>query len=131
MPPDFKHNRIARAKGIECCYNLVENSNRLPTPYGLEAHIGSFHIVSEGASQPAFVYGIIVSLFIFFNTFAVNMILQYKQAGPWRDLFGEKVYIILSLTVKALLGWQVFANVLIPSWYRCYPGTRLLIVKRR
>jgi hypothetical protein len=34
--------------------------------------------------------------------------------GPWRDyLFGEKVYIILSLTAKALLAWQVFANVLV------------------
>jgi hypothetical protein len=65
-------------------------------------------------SPPGFVYGIIVSLFIFFSCFAVNMILQYKQVGRWRDyLFGEKVYIILSLTAKALLAWQVFANVLI------------------
>jgi hypothetical protein len=66
------------------------------------------------ASPPAFVYGIIVSLFVFFNCFAINMILQYKQVGPWRNyLFGEKVYIVLSLTAKALLAWQVFANVLI------------------
>ena len=65
-------------------------------------------------SPPGFVYGIIVSLFIFFSCFAVNMILQYRQVGRWRDyLFGEKVYIILSLTAKALLAWQVFANVLI------------------
>jgi hypothetical protein len=65
-------------------------------------------------SPPGFVYGIIVSLFIFFNCFAINMVLQYKQVGHWRDyLFGEKVYIILSLTAKALLAWQVFANVLI------------------
>ncbi len=65
-------------------------------------------------SPPGFVYGIIVSLFIFFNCFAINMVLQYKQVGRWRDyLFGEKVYIILSLTAKALLAWQVFANVLV------------------
>ena len=64
-------------------------------------------------SPPGFVYGIIASLFIFFNCFAVNMILQYKKIGPWRDyLFGEKVYIILSLTAKALLAWQVFFPVL-------------------
>jgi hypothetical protein len=64
-------------------------------------------------SPPSFVYGIVVSLFIFFNCFAVNMVLQYKKAGPWRDyLFGEKVYIILSLTAKALLAWQVFFPVL-------------------
>ena len=64
-------------------------------------------------SPPAFVYGIIVTLFVFFNCFAVNMVLQYKQVGPWRDyLFGEKVYIMLSLTAKALLAWQVFFPVL-------------------
>ena len=67
------------------------------------------------ASPPGFVYGIIVSLFVFFNCFAVNMVLQYKKVGPWRDyLFGEKVYIILSLTAKALLAWQVFFPVLAP-----------------
>jgi Heliorhodopsin len=65
------------------------------------------------ASPPGFVYGIIASLFVFFNCFAVNMVLQYKKVGPWRDyLFGEKVYIILSLTAKALLAWQVFFPVL-------------------
>ncbi|MFC2009797.1 heliorhodopsin HeR [Chloroflexota bacterium] len=67
-------------------------------------------------SPPGFVYGIIVSLFVFFNCFAVNMILQYKQIGPWRDyLYGEKVYILLSLTAKALLAWQVFFPVLMSS----------------
>jgi hypothetical protein len=74
------------------------------------------YVIAPGvsANPPGFVYGIIVSLFIFFNCFAVNMVLQYKQVGPWRDyLFGEKVYIILSLTAKALLAWQVFANVLV------------------
>ena len=64
-------------------------------------------------SPPGFVYGIIASLFVFFNCFAVNMVLQYKKVGPWRDyLFGEKVYIILSFTAKALLAWQVFFPVL-------------------
>jgi Heliorhodopsin len=65
------------------------------------------------ASPPGFVYGIIASLFVFFNCFAVNMVLQYKKVGPWQDyLFGERVYIFLSLTAKALLAWQVFAAVL-------------------
>jgi Heliorhodopsin len=65
------------------------------------------------SKMPGFVYGIMVSLFVFFNIFAVNMVLQYKKVGPWRDyLFGEKVYIILSLTAKALLAWQVFFPVL-------------------
>ena len=73
------------------------------------------YVIAPGltVSPPGFVYGIIASLFVFFNCFAVNMVLQYKQVGPWRDyLFGEKVYIILSLTAKALLAWQVFFPVL-------------------
>jgi hypothetical protein len=66
------------------------------------------------ASPPGFVYGIVASLFVFFNCFAVNMILQYKKVGPWREyLYGEKVYILLSLTAKALLAWQVFFPVLL------------------
>lgn len=68
----------------------------------------------EGAEPPGFVYGIIVSYFVFFMSFAVNMVLQYAQVGRWRDyLFGEKVYILLSLTSKSLLTWLVFANTLI------------------
>jgi len=67
-------------------------------------------------SPPGFVYGIIASLFVFFNCFAINMVLQYKKVGPWQDyLFGEKVYILLSLTAKALLAWQVFFPVLMPA----------------
>jgi len=65
---------------------------------------------------PAFVYGIFVSLFVFFNSFAINMVLQYRQIGPWRNYaFGESVYILLSLTAKSALAWQVFANTLVPS----------------
>ena len=56
------------------------------------------------------------SSFVFFNCFAVNMVLQYKKVGPWRDyLFGEKAYIILSLTAKALLAWQIFFPVLMST----------------
>lgn len=68
---------------------------------------------TTSAEPPAFVYAIFVSLFIFFNSFAINMILQYRQVGPWRSyLFGESVYILLSLTAKSALAWQVFAGAL-------------------
>jgi hypothetical protein len=68
------------------------------------------------AEPPAFVYAIFVSLFIFFNSFAVNMVLQYRRTGPWRSyLFGESVYVLLSLTAKSALAWQVFAGTLVPS----------------
>jgi hypothetical protein len=69
----------------------------------------------NGSPAPTFVYWIFVSIFIFFSSFAVNMVLQYKKIGPWRDyLYGERVYIILSLVAKSLLAWQVFAGTLRP-----------------
>lgn len=69
-----------------------------------------------GAGEiPTFVYYIYASIFLFFNCFAVNMILQYKKLGKWRDyLYGERLYIILSLLAKSALAWQVFAGALRP-----------------
>lgn len=70
---------------------------------------------TAGTSVPNFVYGIFASIFVFFNVFAINMILQYKKVGPWKNyLFGEKVYIFLSLLAKSALAWQVFAGTLRP-----------------
>jgi hypothetical protein len=64
---------------------------------------------------PDFVYWIFFSMFLFFNVFAINMVLQYKKVGPWKDyIFGERIYIILSLVAKSLLAWQVFAGTLRP-----------------
>jgi hypothetical protein len=72
-------------------------------------------ISSAGAKPPAFVYAIIPTIFVFFNIFAVNMLLQYKKVGPWKDyLFGERVYIVLSLLAKTALAWQIFAGTLAP-----------------
>ena len=69
----------------------------------------------SGSSPPPFVYWIFVSIFLFFNCFAVNMYLQYKKIGPWRNyIFGEKVYIYLSLFAKSALAWQVFIGTLRP-----------------
>ncbi len=75
------------------------------------------YLVSPGvaAEPPGFVYGIYVSLFLFFNSFAVNMWLQYRRVGRWADyVFGERVYGLLSLVAKSLLAWQVFAATLAP-----------------
>ncbi len=70
---------------------------------------------ANGSSAPTFVYWIFVSIFLFFNAFAVNMVLQYKKVGPWENYFyGELAYIILSLVAKSLLAWQVFAGTLRP-----------------
>ena len=67
----------------------------------------------SAAEPPAFVYAIFVSLFVFFNIFAINMWLQYRRIGRWRTYaFGETVYITLSLVAKSALAWQVFAGTL-------------------
>ena len=72
--------------------------------------------VNSGDDKPpAFVYAIIPTLFVFFNIFAINMVLQYKKVGRWKDyLFGERVYIILSLAAKTVLAWLIFAGTLAP-----------------
>ncbi len=70
----------------------------------------------SAAEPPGFVYAIFASMFLFFNSFAINMVLQYKRIGPWRDyVFGETVYVFLSLSAKSLLAWLVFANTLMPT----------------
>lgn len=64
-------------------------------------------------SVPGFVWGIFVSLFLFFNSFALNMWLQYRRIGPWRSyMFGEWGYLGLSLTAKSALAWQIYAGAL-------------------
>jgi len=73
------------------------------------------YLIGPGSSAhpPGFVYAIFFSLFVFFNTFAVNQYLQYARVGRWRDyLFGERTYITLSLVAKSLLAWQIFASTL-------------------
>ena len=60
-----------------------------------------------------FIYGFEIFLFM---SFAFNMLLQYLKVGPWKDyIFGERMYIILSLVAKTLLAWLVFAGVLQPG----------------
>jgi hypothetical protein len=72
--------------------------------------------LAGAADPPGFVYGIFASLFVFFNVFAVNMVLQYRRVGRWRDyLYGERIYMLLSLTAKSALAWQVFAGTLQPA----------------
>lgn len=70
---------------------------------------------SNPAEVPWFVYAIFGSYFVFFNLFPINMILQYKKIGKWKNyLYGERAYIILSLTAKTVLAWLVFFGVMQP-----------------
>lgn len=64
---------------------------------------------------PGFVYGIVISLFVFFNCFALVQWLQYRGKGRFADyLVGERTYIVLSFVAKSALAWQVFTGALIP-----------------
>jgi hypothetical protein len=75
------------------------------------------HFLGSGefSEIPWFVYVIFGSYFVFFNLFPINMALQYRGKGKWKDyLFGERIYIILSLTAKTVLAWFVFAGTARP-----------------
>jgi Heliorhodopsin len=76
--------------------------------------IGISLIGSEANGEvPGFVWGIFVSLFLLFNSFAANMWLQYKRVGPWRaPLAAEWGYLVLSLVAKSALAWQIYAGAL-------------------
>lgn len=57
---------------------------------------------------PGFVWAILVTYFVAFNTFPVNMYLQYKGVGKFKNyLYGERGYIVLSLVAKTILTWLV------------------------
>jgi hypothetical protein len=69
----------------------------------------------DAGGVPTFVYYIFGSLFIFFMSFAANMVLQYMEIGRWKSYyFGEKMYIVLSLVAKTALAWQVYFGTLRP-----------------
>ena len=73
--------------------------------------IGS--VVASGSDFPQFVIYIYISIFLFFNLFTLNMALQYQEVSRWKDyLFGERVYILLSLVAKSALAWQVYFGTL-------------------
>ena len=71
------------------------------------------YLFGPGGAVPDFVYVIFFTIFVFFNCFAVNQFLQYRQVGRWRRyVFGEWIYIWLSITAKSALAWQIFGNTL-------------------
>jgi hypothetical protein len=70
---------------------------------------------SDLGSVPWFVWAIVAAYFVAFNTFPINMILQYLKVGKWKDyLYGERVYIILSLVAKTILAWLVLFGAMQP-----------------
>lgn len=71
------------------------------------------YLFGPGDDMPSFVYGIFISIFIFFNLFGLNQYLQYRKVGRWSDyVYGEKMYLWLSLIAKSALAWQLYGNTL-------------------
>ena len=106
-------------------YEQPGNGGWLPFIFGCIAGIVPWlailvYVFAPGSGRdatiPGFVYGILVTLFVLFNIFALVQWLQYKRVGKWANyLNGERSYITLSLIAKSLLAWQIFANTLIPQ----------------
>lgn len=70
-------------------------------------------VVASDGEFPEFVIYIYVSIFVFFNLFALNQALQYLEVSRWKNyLFGERAYILLSLVAKSALAWQVYFGTL-------------------
>jgi hypothetical protein len=94
---------------------------------GLVTWIIVFVYLAASGEAPGFVYGILVSYLIFFNTFPINMYLQYTKKGRWGDdhwgfegagyLFGERMYQIQSLVSKSMLLWLVVGGANQPNSY--------------
>lgn len=105
-------------------YNEPGDGHWLPYIFGCIAGMVPWIIVfvqlgapndPSGANPPSFVYGIVFSIFVLFNSFALVQLLQYRAKGKWKHyLRGEKAYIVLSFVAKSLLAWQIFANTLVP-----------------
>jgi hypothetical protein len=87
-------------------------------------YVGGSGAVSQ---VPAFVWAILFVYLFAFNTFPINMVLQYLQVGRWGDeyhgwrmggyYYGEKLYQIQSLVSKSLLLWLVLGGVNQPNQY--------------
>ena len=70
-------------------------------------------VIASNSEFPTFVIYIYLSIFVFFNLFALNMALQYLEVSRWSDyLFGERAYVLLSLVAKSALAWQVYFGTL-------------------
>ena len=109
---------------MEIHNQYTEKTDWKPFIYGCIAGIIPWIVIfiwlfgagGEEGGPPDFVYYIFITIAILFNIFAINMVLQYKKIGKWKDyLYGERMYVILSLVAKSALAWQVLAGTLRPA----------------
>ena len=115
----FTLNFIMNLMGLmmEKYNQLTEKTSWLPFNIGVLAGIvpwimgGLYFWVSTNNiadSIPVYAQFGFLLTFLFFNTFAINMWLQYKKVGKWKVYaYGERAYIVLSLVSKSALGWII------------------------
>ena len=83
------------------------------TVAGLAPWVAVWINVVGADTVPNFVLVLVVVEQVLFFTFALNQWLQYRGVGKWRDyLYGEKVYLVLSLVAKSYLAWQIYGGSL-------------------
>ena len=115
----FTLNFIMNLMGLvmEKYNQLTDTTSWLPFNIGVLAGLvpwimgGLYFWVSTNNiadSIPVYAQFGFVLTFLFFNSFAINMWLQYKKIGKWKVYaYGEKAYIVLSLVSKSALGWII------------------------
>ena len=130
---------VARAHYFLACSPLARSlacslSRRSPFWFGCFAGAVPWAIVfsylagNGGAAQiPGFVWALLVVYAAFFNTFPLNMYLQYRRQGLFSDkrwgfsgggyYFGERMYQVQSLVSKSLLLWLVVGGSNQPNAY--------------
>jgi hypothetical protein len=120
----FTLNFIMNLMGLmmEKYNQLTDKTSWLPFNIGVLAGIvpwimgGLYFWVSTSNiadSIPVYAQFGFLLTFLFFNSFAINMWLQYKKVGKWKDYaYGEKSYIVLSLVSKSALGWIIVLGTL-------------------
>jgi hypothetical protein len=120
----FTLNFIMNMMGLmmERYNQLTDKTKWLPYNIGVVAGIvpwiigGLYFWVSTSNiadSIPGYAKAGFLLTFLFFNSFAINMVLQYAKVGKWKDyLYGERMYIILSLVAKSVLAWIVVLGTL-------------------
>lgn len=66
-----------------------------------------------GRGLPTYVYFVYGSIFLVGLGFAYNTYRSFKANGRWADkLWGEQVYIVLTLAATSALAWQIFFGTL-------------------
>ncbi|CAB4651185.1 unannotated protein [freshwater metagenome] len=120
----FTLNFIMNLMGLmmEKYNQLTDKTSWLPFNIGVLAGIvpwimGALYFVVStnniADSIPVYAQFGFLLTFLFFNSFAINMWLQYKKVGKWKDYaYGEKSYIVLSLVSKSALGWIIVLGTL-------------------